>query len=97
MASPVQGSASQPFSVLYQPGGTGADSARLRQKGQTSDPASARRADESVPSRSVQTSDDKTGSSGGIQRYASYDRDENGVVSASGGDQRRGSVLNITV
>lgn len=95
MVGSVQGAAQQPFSVLYKPGSaSGQDSAKdVRQN----DKQQAR-SEETGESRDVQkTEGQNDGSAKATARYAAYDRDDSGAVRADGDDQRRGSVVNITV
>lgn len=97
MVASVPGSGAQPFSVLYQPDGRESNAARARQQKESQDSFAPRKTAESPRSQSLQKTGDSSASSPGVSRYASYERDENGVVSASGAGQSRGSVLNITV
>lgn len=95
MVGSVQGSAQQPFSVLYKPGSSsGQDNAKdIRQSDRQQG-----RSEEAGESRDVQKTESRNGdSASSATRYAAYDRDDSGAVRASGDDQRRGSVVNITV
>lgn len=98
MVGSVQGAAQQPFSVLYKPGSTSSGQDNSTKDVRQNDRQQAR-TEESGESRDVQKAESKNESSSTeTARYAAYDRDDSGAVRASGGDdQRRGSVVNITV
>lgn len=98
MVGSVQGSASQPFSVLYQPGNSSQESAKARQNGNQKTSTSSSEEAGETPNIQKAEGSEKNESSGRSTRYAAYDRDSNGMLSSSSGDdQRRGSVVNITV